>query len=91
MLAFGVALGSEEKSAENLECPVGERDGVVLLDIGGRLLVNGGEVGLRGTIIILAVPEQHALSGALELKFERGLDGGLLPAGRQIAGCHLVF
>ena len=49
-----------------MECPAGKRDGVGLLDIGGRLIVNGEEVGVGFTMVIAVVPEQHILSGASE-------------------------
>ena len=40
-----------------VECPAGKRDGVVFMDIGGRLLVNRREVGVGGTMIIVSVIE----------------------------------
>ena len=49
-----------------MECPAGKRNGVGLLDIGGRLLVNGVELEVIGKMIIVDVNEQHFLSGAPE-------------------------
>ena len=64
MLARCVAYVSEENSGDKAKCPVVKSDGVLIMDISGRLLVNGGDIGVRGTMIIVAVPEQHVLSGA---------------------------
>ena len=49
-----------------MESPEGKHDGVGLMDIDGRLPVNGGEIGVRYTMVIVAVPEQHVISGASE-------------------------
>ena len=35
---------------------MGKRYGFRLLDIGGQIIVNGGDLGVRGTMIIVAVP-----------------------------------
>ena len=35
------------------------------MDIAGRLLVNGGDIGVGDTMIIVAVTEHHVLSGSL--------------------------
>ena len=64
MLACGVAYVNEEKSSDKAKCPVGKSDGVVIMDISRQLLMNGGDIGFVGTMIIVAVPEQHILSGA---------------------------
>ena len=43
---------------------MGKPDKVEPLDIDGQTLVNGGEAGFGGTMIIVSVPEQNALSSA---------------------------
>ena len=54
------------------------------MDISGRFLVNIVEVGVGGTMIIVAVPDKHVPSGASEWIFE----GGVLV--EQVLQCRLV-
>ena len=44
-----------------MECPEGKHDEVGFLDIGGQFIVNRGDVGFGGTMIIVAVPESMSL------------------------------
>ena len=64
MLARCIAYVSEENSGDKAKCPVGKSDGVVIMNISRQILMNGGDIGFVGTMIIVAVSEQHILSGA---------------------------
>ena len=48
-------------SSDKAEYPVGKRNGLGIMDIDEQLLVNGGEVRVGGTMINVAVTEQHVL------------------------------